>query len=220
MKNNNKKGFIFDLDGVIVDTAKYHYLAWKNLAMSLGFDFTEEQNEQLKGVSRVKSLEILLKIGNVKLDDVKKNSLLQEKNIEYLEYVSRMNSNEILPGVLKVLNFLDDNYVKYALGSASKNATLILEKVGLLDRFSALVDGNDVSNAKPDPEVFLIGAKKLNVSPENCIVVEDAIAGVQAANAAKMLSIGIGDSSVLFEANFVFNDMTEITPEFLNKIIK
>ena len=217
---NNKKGFIFDLDGVIVDTAKYHYLAWKNLAMSLGFDFTEEQNEQLKGVSRVKSLEILLKIGNVKLDDVKKNSLLQEKNIEYLEYVSRMNSNEILPGVLKVLNFLDDNYVKYALRSASKNATLILEKVGLLDRFSALVDGNDVSNAKPDPEVFLIGAKKLNVSPENCIVVEDAIAGVQAANAAKMLSIGIGDSSVLFEANFVFNDMTEITPEFLNKIIK
>ena len=220
MKNNNKKGFIFDLDGVIVDTAKYHYLAWKNLAMSLGFDFTEEQNEQLKGVSRVKSLEILLKIGNVKLDDVKKNSLLQEKNIEYLEYVSRMNSNEILPGVLKVLNFLDDNHVKYALGSASKNATLILEKVGLLDRFSALVDGNDVSNAKPDPEVFLIGAKKLNVDPENCIVLEDAIAGIQAANTAKMRSIGIGDSSVLFEANFVFNDMTEITPEFLNKIIK
>jgi len=220
MKNNNKKGFIFDLDGVIVDTAKYHYLAWKNLAMSLGFDFTEEQNEQLKGVSRVKSLEILLKIGNVKLDDVKKNSLLQEKNIEYLEYVSRMTSNEILPGVLKVLNFLDDNHVKYALGSASKNATLILEKVGLLDRFSALVDGNDVSNAKPDPEVFLIGAKKLNVDPENCIVLEDAIAGIQAANTAKMRSIGIGDSSVLFEANFVFNDMTEITPEFLNKIIK
>jgi len=216
----NKKAFIFDLDGVIVDTAKYHYLAWKNLAISLGFDFTEEQNEQLKGVSRVKSLEILLKIGNVKLDNDKKNSLLQEKNKEYLEYVNRMDSDEILPGVLNVLDFLDDNNIKYALGSASKNAPLILEKVGLLDRFYALVDGNDVSNAKPDPEVFLIGAKKLNVSPENCIVVEDAIAGVQAANAAKMLSIGIGDATVLFEAKFVFNDMTEISSDFLNKIIK
>jgi len=216
----NKKAFIFDLDGVIVDTAKYHFLAWRNLAKSLGFDFTEEQNEQLKGVSRVKSLEILLSLGNVQLDDDKKNSLLQEKNIEYLEYVNRMNADEILPGVIIVLDFLDNNNIKYALGSASKNAPLILEKVGLLDRFSALVDGNDVSNAKPDPEVFLIGAKKLHVNPENCIVVEDAIAGVQAANAAKMLSIGIGDSSVLFEANFVFNDMTEITPEFLNKIIK
>jgi len=216
----NKKAFIFDLDGVIVDTAKYHFLAWRNLAKSLGFDFTEEQNEQLKGVSRVKSLEILLSLGNVQLDDDKKNSLLQEKNIEYLEYVNRMNADEILPGVIIVLDFLDNNNIKYALGSASKNAPLILEKVGLLDRFSALVDGNDVSNAKPDPEVFLIGAKKLHVNPENCIVVEDAIAGVQAANAAKMLSIGIGDHSVLFEANFVFNDMTEITPEFLNKIIK
>ena len=216
----NKKAFIFDLDGVIVDTAKYHYLAWKNLAISLGFDFTEEQNEQLKGVSRVKSLEILLKIGNVKLDNDKKNSLLQEKNKEYLEYVNRMDSDEILPGVLNVLDFLDDNNIKYALGSASKNAPLILEKVGLLNRFYALVDGNDVSNAKPDPEVFLIGAKKLNVSPENCIVVEDAIAGVQAANAAKMLSIGIGDATVLFEAKFVFNDMTEISSDFLNKIIK
>jgi len=210
----NKKAFIFDLDGVIVDTAKYHYLAWKNLAISLGFDFTEEQNEQLKGVSRVKSLEILLKIGNVKLDNDKKNSLLQEKNKEYLEYVNRMDSDEILPGVLNVLDFLDDNNIKYALGSASKNAPLILEKVGLLNRFYALVDGNDVSNAKPDPEVFLIGAKKLNVSPENCIVVEDAIAGVQAANAAKMLSIGIGDATVLFEAKFVFNDMTEISSDF------
>ena len=200
----SKKAVIFDLDGVIVDTAKYHFLAWRNLANSLGFDFTEEQNEQLKGVSRVKSLEILL---------------LEEKNNEYLEYVNKMTSDEILPGVLEILNFLDENNISYALGSASKNAPLILEKVGLLERFFALVDGNDVTKAKPDPEVFLIGAKKLNVNPEDCIVIEDAIAGVQAANTANMLSIGIGDKNVLSEADYVFSDMVAITPNFIHKII-
>ena len=215
----NNKAFLFDLDGVIVDTAKYHYLAWRNLANSLGFDFTEEQNEHLKGVSRVKSLEILLEIGNVNLPEDKKKALLDEKNNEYLEYVNKMTPDEILPGVLTVLDFLDKKGVKYALGSASKNASLILEKVGLLDRFCALVDGNDVSKAKPDPEVFLIGASKLKTDPENCIVVEDAIAGVQAANKAKMLSIGIGNREVLNEANYVFKDMNEIKSEFLIKIL-
>ena len=215
----NSKVFLFDLDGVIVDTAKYHYLAWRNLANSLGFDFTEEQNEHLKGVSRVKSLEILLELGNVNLSEDKKKALLVEKNNEYLEYVNKMTSDEILPGVIRVLDFLDKKGVKYALGSASKNASLILEKVDLLDRFSALVDGNDVSKAKPDPEVFLIGASKLKTDPENCIVVEDAIAGVQAANKAKMLSIGIGSREVLHEANYVFKDMNEIKSEFLIKIL-
>ena len=215
----SKKAVIFDLDGVIVDTAKYHFLAWRNLANSLGFDFTEEQNEQLKGVSRVKSLEILLDIGNVKLSKKKKRLLLEEKNNEYLEYVNKMTSDEILPGVLEILNFLDENNISYALGSASKNAPLILEKVGLLERFFALVDGNDVTKAKPDPEVFLIGAKKLNVNPEDCIVIEDAIAGVQAANTANMLSIGIGDKNVLSEADYVFSDMVAITPNFIHKII-
>ncbi|MDO9039412.1 MAG: beta-phosphoglucomutase, partial [Lutibacter sp.] len=189
--------FIFDLDGVIVDTAKYHYLAWKNLANALGFDFTEAQNELLKGVSRIQSLEILLSIGKVNLSDEKKQVLLLQKNKEYLEYVNKMTSEEILPGVNDLLNFLEINDIKYALGSASKNAPLILDKVGLLNRFTAIVDGNDVSKAKPDPEVFLIGAKKLGIKPENCVVVEDAIAGVQAANAAKMISIGIGDLNVL-----------------------
>ena len=215
----SNKAVIFDLDGVIVDTAKYHFLAWRNLANSLGFDFTEEQNEQLKGVSRVKSLEILLDIGNVKLSKKKKRLLLEEKNNEYLEYVNKMTSDEILPGVLEILNFLYENNISYALGSASKNAPLILEKVGLLERFFALVDGNDVTKAKPDPEVFLIGAKKLNVNPEDCIVIEDAIAGVQAANTANMLSIGIGDKNVLSEADYVFSDMVAITPNFIDKII-
>lgn len=211
--------FIFDLDGVIVDTAKYHYLAWKNLANALGFDFTEEQNELLKGVSRIKSLEILLSIGKVELPGVEKEKLLLQKNKEYLEYVNKMTSDEILPGVNDLLNFLEINDIKYALGSASKNAPLILEKVGLLNRFTAIVDGNDVSKAKPDPEVFLIGAKKLGMKPENCVVVEDAIAGIQAANAAKMISIGIGDANVLNEADYVFKDMTAITPDFLKNLM-
>ncbi|WP_457616590.1 beta-phosphoglucomutase [Lutibacter sp.] len=215
----NEKAFIFDLDGVIVDTAKYHYLAWKNLANSLGFDFTEEQNEQLKGVSRVKSLEILLGVGKVNLSEEKKEALLKEKNKEYLAYVNTMTSAEILPGVNKLLQFLEANKIKFALGSASKNAPLILEKVGLLKRFHAIVDGNDVTKAKPDPEVFLIGAKKLNTAPENCIVVEDAIAGIQAANSAKMTSIGIGDKTVLSEADYVFESMNEITSDFLQNLI-
>lgn len=211
--------FIFDLDGVIVDTAKYHYLAWENLANSLGFDFTEVQNEQLKGVSRVKSLEILLEIGNVVLSEDKKQPLLVDKNNKYLEYVNKMTSDEILPGVTNLLDFLDASNIKFALGSASKNAPLILEKVGLIDRFTSIVDGNEVSKAKPDPEVFLIGADRLNMKPEQCVVVEDAIAGIQAANAAKMISIGIGDENVLSEANYVFKDMTAITIDFLKNLI-
>lgn len=212
-------GFIFDLDGVIVDTAKYHFLAWRNLANSLGFDFTEEQNELLKGVSRVKSLEILIKIGKVELSEEEKQKYLLQKNTEYLGYVNKMTDNEILPGINNLLNYLDTNNIKYALGSASKNAPLILEKVGLLNRFAAIVDGNDVSKAKPDPEVFLIGAQKLHMKPENCIVVEDAIAGVEAANAAKMVSIGIGDAELLSEATYVLKDTNGFTVDFLKNLI-
>ncbi|MET2985839.1 beta-phosphoglucomutase [Aureibaculum conchae] len=215
----SKKAIIFDLDGVIVDTAKYHYLAWKNLANELGFDFTEKQNEQLKGVSRVKSLEILLSIGNTNLSNTKKDELLIEKNKEYLEEVNQMTADEILPGIVELLDFLEAENIKFALGSASKNAPLILKKVGLYERFSAIVDGNDVSKAKPDPEVFLIAAEKLNRGPKNCIVFEDAIAGVQAANAAGMISIGIGDKETLHEADYVFSDTSKIEIDLIKKLI-
>ncbi|UMB55158.1 beta-phosphoglucomutase [Lutibacter sp. A64] len=211
--------FIFDLDGVIVDTAKYHFLAWRNLANELSFEFTEKHNELLKGVSRVRSLEILLSIGNVTLTEAQKQTYLVKKNTEYLGYVNQMTAEEILPGINQLLDFLDQNNIKYALGSASKNAPLILEKVGLYNRFSAIVDGNDVSKAKPDPEVFLIGAKKLNMKPENCIVVEDAIAGVEAANTANMVSIGIGDAELLKEATYILNDTSGFTTDFLQKIL-
>ena len=214
-----KKAFIFDLDGVIVDTAKYHFLAWKKLANSIGVDFSEVQNEQLKGVSRVRSLEKILNWGNKTLSDTEFTALMAQKNEDYLGYINKMDASEILPDVAKVLDFLIEKQQAIALGSASKNATPILEKVHLLDKFEAIVDGNDVSKAKPDPEVFLIGAKLLNINPEDCIVFEDSVAGIQAANTANMISIGIGEASVLNEADYVFKDFTEMSEDFIEDII-
>jgi beta-phosphoglucomutase len=212
-------GVIFDLDGVIVDTAKYHFLAWKDLADELGFEFTETHNELLKGVSRVRSLEILLDIGNVELPDAKKQDYLISKNEHYLEYITKMGPEEILPGAETLLDTLDNLGIKYVLGSASKNAPLILKQVGLYERFAGIVDGNSVSKAKPDPEVFLIGAQKLGIAPAKCIVFEDAIAGVEAANTAKMTSIGIGNAQTLCEADFNFNNLTEIPENFFSRFI-
>ena len=214
-----KKGFIFDLDGVIVDTAKYHYLAWKNLANSLGFEFTEEQNELFKGVSRVRSLDILLELGNYTATQVQKEEWLIKKNEEYLAYIEKMDSSEILPDIPRVLDYLLEKDQGVALGSASKNARPILKRVDLLSKFHDIVDGNDVTAAKPDPEVFLIGAKKLNAAPKDCIVFEDSIAGIQAANAAGMVSIGIGQKDVLHEAEYVFTDFTKISNKFLSDLI-
>ena len=190
-------GFIFDLDGVIVDTAGYHYLAWKKLADELGVEFTEEDNEQFKGVSRKRCLEILLEMGNIEADPEQFETWLKEKNEDYLSYIGNMDESEILPDVPKVLNYLKEKQVPLALGSASKNASPILEKVKLKAYFKIIVDGNAVTKAKPDPEVFLIAANDLGVAPENCIVFEDALAGIQAANDAGMTSVGIGDPQVL-----------------------
>lgn len=216
----NKKGFIFDLDGVIVDTAKYHFFAWKNLANSVGVDFTETQNEQLKGVSRVKSLEKILAWGNKTLSEDQFIELMAKKNENYLSYISEMDESEILSDVPKTLNYLIDKNQGVALGSASKNAREILKKVNLLTKFDVIVDGNDVTKAKPDPEVFLSAAKSLEIQPENCIVFEDSVAGIQAANAAQMISIGIGDKEVLHQADYVFKDFTEMDLDFIENLIK
>lgn len=220
MKTNTQKAFIFDLDGVIVDTAKYHYLAWKELADELGFEFSEEQNEQLKGVSRVDSLEILLGIGNIHLSAERKETLLEEKNKQYLAFIDKMGAEEILPGIQKVLHFLKDNNILFSLGSASKNAKLILKSLNLIDLFDAIVDGNDVNLAKPDPEVFLIAAKKLGKEPQECIVIEDAVAGIKGAKNANMISVGIGDKKNLNEADFVLEDTNALTINFIKGLIK
>lgn len=214
------KAFIFDLDGVIVDTAKYHYLAWKKIADTLNINFTHEHNELLKGVSRVRSLDIILEIGNFQATQKQKESWLTQKNENYLSYLVNMDSSELLPGVFKTLHFLKEKKQAIVLGSASKNARPILEKTGIIHLFDAIVDGNDVTNAKPDPEVFLIGAQKVNIAPENAIVFEDAVAGIQAANAAKMVSVGIGTASTLTEANYVFKDFNEMGLDFIEKLIK
>ena len=215
----NKRGFIFDLDGVIVDTAKYHFLAWKNLANSIGVDFTHHQNEQLKGVSRARSLEKILEWGNKQITDEEFQSLMTKKNEEYLTYIEGMDESEILSDVSRVLSFLRRQGQGIALGSASKNAQFILNRVNLTSNFQSIVDGNHVSKAKPDPEVFLIAAKNLNVDPTECVVFEDSVAGVQAANKAGMVSVGIGSPKVLHEADFVFSDFSEMTEAFLTRLI-
>ena len=215
-----KVGFIFDLDGVIVDTAKYHYLAWRKLANELGFEFTKEQNELFKGVSRKRCLEILLDIGNIKATQDQFDTWMVEKNVDYLAYIEKMDSSEILPDVTRVLQYLKNKGIPIALGSASKNARPILEKVDLLPYFDSIVDGNSVTKAKPDPEVFLIAANNLAVAANLCVVFEDAVAGIQAANAANMVSIGIGDAEILNEANYNFNDFTEMSDDFLESLIK
>ncbi|GGE32709.1 beta-phosphoglucomutase [Psychroflexus planctonicus] len=214
-----KKGIIFDLDGVIVDTAKYHFLAWKNLAESLDINFNKKQNEQLKGVSRIESLKKILTWGKKRISEKRFNELLHQKNEEYLVSVQKMDESEILPGVMKRLKMLKDVGHPIALGSASKNAKTILERVNLMPYFDVIVDGNEVSKAKPNPEVFLKAAQLLGVEPENAIVFEDALAGIEAANRAKMLSVGIGEKSILKDADFVFADFTEITDKHFNAIL-
>lgn len=212
------KAYIFDLDGVIVDTAKFHFLAWRKLANSIDIDFSEEQNEQLKGVSRIRSLEKILKWGNKSLPEDEFMELMSRKNEDYLSHVAQMTDEDILPDVNKVLDFLISKDCKIALGSASKNARMILRKVGLINKFDVIVDGTNVTKAKPDPEVFLKAAEALNVAPKDCVVFEDSVSGVQAANFGKMTSIGIGDKEFLHEADHVFKDFTEISVDFLKGI--
>lgn len=201
---------IFDLDGVIVDTARYHYLAWKRLANELGFDFTESDNERLKGVSRVRSLEILLEIGNVSLDEEAKFQVAARKNEWYVDYIRKMDASEILAGVVEYLQNIRTKGVRIALGSASKNAPLILDRVGISELFDAIIDGNQVSKAKPDPEVFLSAAKELNIPYADCVVFEDAEAGIEAAHRAGMMAVGIGKPALLKHADVVIAGLHQL----------
>jgi beta-phosphoglucomutase len=206
----NMKGAIFDLDGVIVDTAKYHYLAWASLADELGFTFTEEDNERLKGVSRMRSLDILLEVGGLHFDEAEKLAMAEKKNRLYVDYISKLEESELLPGVKEYLTGLRSQGIGIALGSASKNAEFILNKLNIADLFDAVVDGNKVSLAKPDPEVFLIAAQELGLQPDECVVFEDAEAGVQAGKAAGMKVVGIGKPEVLKEADLVIKGVHEL----------
>lgn len=211
------KACLFDLDGVIVDTASYHFIAWKEMADELGFVFTEKENELLKGVSRIRSLEILLEFGKIDKTDAEKVKLAQRKNQRYLEHVNRMTESEILPGVTRFLDDLRSNGILIALGSASKNAPLILERIHMKEKFDAIVDGNSVSKAKPDPEVFLKGAELLKVEPGECLVFEDAQAGIDAALNGGMSVIGVGSSENLAYADHLIPGFRKLDYELLSK---
>lgn len=207
---------IFDLDGVVVDTAKYHYQAWKRLAQEMGFDFTPEDNERLKGVSRMDSLNILLSIGGITISEEEKQRLAEKKNNWYKAYIDAMTPEEVLPGVVNFFEELKLHHIKMALGSASKNAQAILKKTGLSHWFDAIIDGTKTQEAKPNPEVFLLGAKELGIEPENCVVFEDAEAGVEAALNANMYCIGVGSPQVLNKAHQVIPGLFDMNMAKLN----
>lgn len=214
------KTCIFDLDGVICDTAKYHFYAWKILADRLGIVFTHKDNERLKGVSRMESLEILLSLSGKTYTDSQKVAFAEEKNKNYVDYITNMGKDEVLPGVPKFLQYCREQGIKTALGSVSKNAGLILNRLDLESYFDVVIDGTRVVNAKPDPEVFLKGASQTETEPGDCVVFEDAFTGIQAAKAAQMLAVGIGDGKVLTNADFVIGGFDELSAEELIRRIR
>lgn len=199
---------LFDLDGVLVDTAKFHFLAWRKMANTLGFDLTEAQNENLKGLSRRQSMEIILRWGQKKLPEGDVLALMAQKNQWYLEYVNHMTPSDVLPGAADFLSHCKAAGYKLALGSASKNARTILDKTGLTPNFEAIIDGNIATKSKPDPQVFLKGAEALQTPHEQCLVFEDAIAGIRAAHSGKMYAIGIGQPHILTEAEQVYPNLS------------
>ncbi|MDZ7878226.1 MAG: beta-phosphoglucomutase [Saprospiraceae bacterium] len=202
---------IFDLDGVICDTAKYHFKAWKRLANELGFDFTEEENEQLKGVSRVESLNLILHWGGKRINDAEeKAALATQKNDWYLELIQHMSASDILPGVEHFLRDVQKRGIKIALGSASKNSRMILDRLGLTHYFEVIIDGNSTSQSKPHPEVFLMGAEQLGVSPKNSIVFEDAEKGLEAARRGGFYAVGVGKNLPLELAHIVIPNFEHI----------
>lgn len=214
------KACIFDLDGVIVDTAKYHFLAWKKLADMLNIYFTEEDNERLKGVSRMASLDIILEIGKMEPNDAVKAEYAALKNKWYLDFIGVMSPEEILPGSLEFIAELRNGGIKTAIGSASKNTPLILAHLGIRYLFDAVADGNIVQNAKPDPEVFIKAAEMVGVNPAGCTVFEDAEAGIEAGLKAGMLCIGVGSDKILSNAHYVISGLDKMSLRKLREIEK
>jgi len=212
------KACIFDLDGVIVDTAVYHFKAWKRLADELGIHFTLEDNERLKGVSRMRSLDIILEIGGVTKTDAEKEELATRKNTWYVDMINHMKPDEVLPGAKEFVQSCRNDGIKTALGSASKNSMTILRNTNIVNLFDAIIDGNKVTKAKPDPEVFLKGAEELKVAPADCVVFEDAIAGVEAAINGGMKVVGIGSPMVLVGANLVVSGLDKMNLSMLEDL--
>lgn len=212
------KACIFDLDGVLTDTALFHFQAWQKLAGQLGIQFTKDDNEQLKGVSRRRSLDIILKAGGLEKTEEEKIELAELKNQWFVEDVKNMSPVDVLPGVKRFLDELQEQGIKIGLASSSKNAPTIIEKLKIADYFEAKMDGNSVVKAKPDPEIFLKCAAELGVTPEECVVFEDAVAGVEAAKKGNMFCVGIGEEDILHEADYVMPTFENFTIEKLNQL--
>lgn len=210
--------FIFDLDGVITDTANYHFLAWKKLADSIGVAFNREKNELLRGVSRRQSLLIML--GDRQATEEELLCWMNEKNEYYKAYLENVSPADLLPGVIEVLSLLKELRIKIAIGSASKNAGVVLHRLGIEDYLDAICDGFSVDAPKPAPDLFLYAAEKVNAAPEKCVVVEDAAAGIEAGIAAGMVTIGIGPTERVGNATMVLeNGFADIDPViFLEKV--
>ena len=204
---------LFDLDGVIVSTEKNHFEAWRETASKLGIPFSEHDNEALKGVNRVDSLKQILKLGNKTVSAEEFESLLVFKNDMYLDSITTLSKDDLLPGVHALLLQAKSMGIKIGLGSSSKNAPMILTRLGITDLFDVIIDGNGVTHPKPDPEVFLNGAKALGLAPSDCLVFEDASSGVAAAKAGGFIAIGVGNPMLKGVADVYFNELTEFRIE-------
>lgn len=219
MEKNKLQGVIFDLDGVITDSAKYHYLAWEKTADQLGIPFDEQYNEKLKGVSRMESLELILKNGNAcdRYTQEEKEALATEKNEFYKELICQITPEDILPGILAFLDQLQQAGIPTAVASVSKNAPFILKQLGILERFNYICDAAAVPRAKPFPDIFLSAAEHLGVDHACCIGVEDAEAGIQAINSAGMFSVGVGTADQMAAADLILSGTAELELEKLKK---
>lgn len=198
---------IFDLDGVIVSTDEYHYLGWKKLADDEGIYFDKKINERQRGVSRMESLEVLLEKSTKTYTEEQKAEMAERKNNYYKEFLKNLSPNDILPGVMKFTSALKEKGIKIAIGSSSKNTPAILKNIGLDTYFDAVADGNQITHSKPNPEVFLLAAKLVNVAPEKCLVVEDADAGIEAAIKGGMKAMGVGTAAANKQADYSFADL-------------
>lgn len=206
---------IFDLDGVIVDTARYHFLAWQKLANELGVELTRQHNERLKGVGRMESLNIILELGGLQRNDQEKSALASRKNAWFVAFIEAMKKEEIFDGAKDLFAELKAHGVKVALASSSKNAQTVLKKLDIGHYFEAIVDGNMIDRSKPDPEIFLKAAGMLQVNAKECVVVEDAEAGVEAAIRAGMRCVGIGKKDQLYKANLVVDRIDQLNYQLL-----
>lgn len=210
MNSSSIQAVLLDLDGVIVDTARHHFEAWKALADELGVTLEDADNESLKGVSRVDSLEWILNKGGLVLDSQTKLALMTRKNDHYLELIADMGPQDILPGALAFIEGAKAAGVKIGLGSSSKNAPTILNAIGITELFDVVIDGNRITLSKPDPEVFLLGASSLDLEPAQCLVVEDAASGVEAGKSGGFPVLGVGEAEVLSGADCVLKSLEGI----------